>query len=190
MRSAHFLIVLVAALSAVLAAVPPAAAQSADVDTCINESSPRIEVAACTRVIEYWGDANAQIAWAFYHRAQGFAVAGNYDRAIDDYGTAIRLRPGYAHAFADRGLAHYGKGAYEQAIVDFDAAIRLEPADAAFREDRCFLLAILGRFERALRDCNQALRLTRAILLPWTAGAMPICAAAISRARSWTTEQL
>ena len=42
------------------------------------------------------------------------------DRAIGDYTKAINLKPNYANAYNNRGVAYYGKGDYEKAIADFN----------------------------------------------------------------------
>ena len=50
-----------------------------------------------------------------------------YDKAIADYGEAIRLEPKFAWASNNRGLAWSAKGVYDKAIADYGEAIRLEP---------------------------------------------------------------
>ena len=52
---------------------------------------------------------------------------GDQDRAIADYDQAIRLDPGLAHAYANRGSAYTDKMDYDRAIADLDQAIRLDP---------------------------------------------------------------
>ena len=53
-----------------------------------------------------------------------------YDRAIEDYNEALRLKPDFAQAYSDRGAAWYFKGEYQKAIADYDQAIQLEPDNA------------------------------------------------------------
>jgi tetratricopeptide (TPR) repeat protein len=45
------------------------------------------------------------------------------------YDQAIRLRPDYALAFVDRGIAYAGKNEYDRATQDYDQAIRIDPND-------------------------------------------------------------
>jgi tetratricopeptide (TPR) repeat protein len=53
---------------------------------------------------------------AFYlGRGEDFSSDHDYDRAIADYSTAIRLKPDYAEAYNDRGFAYYLKGDAERA---------------------------------------------------------------------------
>ena len=63
----------------------------------------------------------------YLKRGEDFSGAREYDRAIADYTTAIRLKPHYAEAYNDRGFAYYLKGDSERAIADFTRAIELRP---------------------------------------------------------------
>jgi tetratricopeptide (TPR) repeat protein len=52
-----------------------------------------------------------------------------FDRAIADYGEAIRIDPQSAGLLDDRGRVLVKKGDLERAIADFEAALRLDPKD-------------------------------------------------------------
>lgn len=45
--------------------------------------------------------------------------------ALQDYSEAIRLKPNYAIAFNNRGVARSAKGDIEGALQDFNEAVRL-----------------------------------------------------------------
>jgi tetratricopeptide (TPR) repeat protein len=113
-----------ASVFAILSSARLASAESSAVDTCVNETNPKLEIGACTRVIAVWGTANPAIAWAFYHRGNGFTAALDYDSAIADYDSSIALNPRFAHAYGDRGLAYFGKGEYQRAVQDPSPAAR------------------------------------------------------------------
>lgn len=53
-----------------------------------------------------------------------------YDNAIRDYTSALRIQPGLPAVFLDRGRIYSKKGDYDLAIRDFNAAIRLQPGSA------------------------------------------------------------
>ena len=59
---------------------------------------------------------------AYANRGNAFNNAKKYDRAIEDYNEALRLKPDFAQAFSDRGAAWYFKGEYQKAIADYDEA--------------------------------------------------------------------
>jgi tetratricopeptide (TPR) repeat protein len=68
-------------------------------------------------------------------------VLANLDRAIADYGAALKLRPAYARAWKERGVSYRYKGnaqaaagqdpaaSYRAAVADFSEAIKLTPGD-------------------------------------------------------------
>ena len=52
---------------------------------------------------------------------------GDFDRAIEDFNKAIDLKPDYAKAYYNRGIAYGDKGDFDRAIEDFNKAIDLNP---------------------------------------------------------------
>src|SRR5215813_12542794 len=93
--------------------------------------------------------------------SQGDTSANNrdYDRAIADYGEAIRLIPKYALAFSNRGVAYGKKSEYDRAISDFNEAIRLDPKLAFAFFNRGLAYGHKGDHDRAISDYDEAIRL-------------------------------
>jgi lipoprotein NlpI len=83
----------------------------------------------------------------------------DFDRAIEDYNEAIRLKPDSAQAYNNRGVVYRAKGTFDKAIADFDAAIHLNPNDAAVLGNRGNTYAARGRFESAVTDFSSAIEL-------------------------------
>jgi tetratricopeptide (TPR) repeat protein len=52
---------------------------------------------------------------------------GDYEEAIKDFTEAIKIKPGYATAYFNRGNAWMGLGEYRNALKDFKKAIELDP---------------------------------------------------------------
>ncbi|MGZ3593578.1 MAG: tetratricopeptide repeat protein, partial [Syntrophales bacterium] len=50
---------------------------------------------------------------------------GNYNLAIGDFNRAIDIKPKYADAYKNRGIAYNSLGNHNQAIEDFKIASRL-----------------------------------------------------------------
>jgi tetratricopeptide (TPR) repeat protein len=65
----------------------------------------------------------------YSHHGLAYAMKGDLDRAIADYGEAIRLDPKRAGLLDDRGRVRVKKGDIERAIANFEAALRLDPQD-------------------------------------------------------------
>jgi tetratricopeptide (TPR) repeat protein len=84
---------------------------------------------------------------------------GKYEQAVCDFTASIRLDPGNAACFADRGLAYEQEGKYELAIWDFAEALRLDPHQplAYLQPGNAFFA--LDDFDEAINDFSQALRL-------------------------------
>src|SRR5262245_5115076 len=84
---------------------------------------------------------------------------GDLDRAIADFDAAIRLDPGKAMAYGQRGNAWRSKGDQERALADYEAAIRIDPHNPAVFRDRGILWRRHGDLDRALVDFERAIRL-------------------------------
>ena len=59
---------------------------------------------------------------AYVHRGIAYVQEREYDKAIEDYTKAIRLKPDYAGAYANRGYAYSRKGDRRRAKADRDKA--------------------------------------------------------------------
>ena len=121
-----------------------------------NEVVP-LEMAAeyYTRVLEHIPDEPSTLQ----NRAISWKNTGEYDRAIEDYSTLIRVEP-TAAAFADRGRVYlYDKDDPEKALPDFDESLRLDPNNAATHASRASLRRRQGELADALKSFEEAIRL-------------------------------
>ena len=64
-----------------------------------------------------------------YARANALRDAGQYDRALADYETALKLAPTNAWVLVDRRRAYARMGRSEAAKNDVDSALKLDPAN-------------------------------------------------------------
>ena len=59
-----------------------------------------------------------------YHlRGQALAALQQFEAALTDYGTALRLDPESAEVYADRGQLLIALGRHEVGLADFEAAL-------------------------------------------------------------------
>jgi tetratricopeptide (TPR) repeat protein len=72
-----------------------------------------------SRAIEGGDLALADLADAFYNRANARSYAEAYDFAIADYGAAIVNKPKFAGAYYNRGFAFEANGQRTRALADF-----------------------------------------------------------------------
>src|SRR5207245_7301227 len=80
------------------------------------------------------------------------------DGALADYTTAIRIHPGFALAWYNRGTARHARGDLDGAIADLTASIRLNPRDPRAWNNRGWAREKQGDVNGAAADYVQALR--------------------------------
>jgi tetratricopeptide (TPR) repeat protein len=114
-----------------------------DVDTSIE---------GCTAIIQSGTETGANLAAAYYNRGIAYRHKGQLDRAIEDYGQVIRLKPGDAEAFSNRGIAYDDDGQHVRAIQDYDRAIRLKPNYAEAYYNRGNAYHHKSHYDRAIQD--------------------------------------
>jgi tetratricopeptide (TPR) repeat protein len=131
-----------------------------DTETCDSTSGTADDrVAACTRAITSGQLSTENLAKTFSNRGVEWQAKGNYDRAIADYGEAIRLNPRHANAYSNRGIAWSAKGDNDRAIADYGEAIRLNPQYAYAYRNRGLAWRAKGDYDRAIADYGEAIRL-------------------------------
>ena len=96
---------------------------------------------------------------AYHNRALAFKDAGDYERAIADFTTALSISPQFIDAYNNRGLAYKNKKEFKKALADFDTALSLSPRYAKAWCNRGLTCTLIGEYQRAIADLNQALAL-------------------------------
>jgi hypothetical protein len=81
----------------------------------------------------------------------------DFDEKNRFYTEAIRLKPDYADAYINRGIARRNKDDLNGAIKDFTEAIRLEPNEAESFHDRAYARRLKGDLVGAINDYTQGL---------------------------------
>jgi tetratricopeptide (TPR) repeat protein len=82
-----------------------------------------------------------------------------YDKAISDFTTALKLDPKSANALYERGVAWRKKGEFAKALEDLNVALKLEPDHAWAMRERGQLRHDQGDFARALADFEHVFKL-------------------------------
>ncbi len=97
--------------------------------------------------------------WTHNNLACELLGLGDAAGALREAEAALRLRPGYADASRNRGLALAHLGDVAAAEAEFSALLERDPADPAALRERGLLRSRLGRMPEALADLDAALRL-------------------------------
>jgi tetratricopeptide (TPR) repeat protein len=116
-------------------------------------------VQACDTVIRANREPTESLALAHLSRGMSLRRLGQPDRALHDYGTAIRLKPDYSNAYNSRCYLHAILNRLQEAIKDCNEAVRLDPNNQYAYDSRAFSYLKLGMFDASIADYNVALRL-------------------------------
>ena len=92
-------------------------------------------VAVCGALIDSEKTLRDDRVKALIARAAAYIRKDMIDRAIDDYGTVLRLDPTLAEIYNARGELWRKKGDRPKALQDFGAALRLNPDQPAARSN-------------------------------------------------------
>ncbi|RUS90257.1 hypothetical protein EGW08_001946 [Elysia chlorotica] len=82
----------------------------------------------------------------------------NYSEALTEFNQAIKLRPNFADAYYQRGLASV-KMRQMKGIQDFNRALALNPNIFQAYLSRACYYGMKGKFAKAILNCNEAIRL-------------------------------
>jgi tetratricopeptide (TPR) repeat protein len=146
-----------------------------DGNICAEESGD-VAIAACTRAIKSGKYTGHSLALKYSNRGVEWKLKKDYERALADYGTAIRLDATYADAFYNRCIIYNIKEDFDRALADCTRAVKLGPSPDAMSstgaqrlgDDRTSSdyyaqrgFAYLGKknFDLAIADYDKAIRL-------------------------------
>ena len=82
-----------------------------------------------------------------------------YNKAIEHYTEAIRLKPDLSIAYNNRGIVYEKKGKTDLAIADYNRAIELAPENAGAYNNRGLAYRAQNEPDRALQDFSRAVEL-------------------------------
>jgi protein O-mannosyl-transferase len=96
---------------------------------------------------------------AYNNRGIALELQGQYLEAIEDFNTAVSLKPDYAEAYVSRGWIYKRLGFADLALKDFDLAVQLNPRQYLAYYHRGVLFGESGENDLAVRDFTAAIRI-------------------------------
>ncbi|MEQ1754729.1 MAG: tetratricopeptide repeat protein [Micropepsaceae bacterium] len=119
-----------------------------------------LQISGCTNLIQSGRETRSDLAEDYFKRAKAYDFSGSdRDRAIEDYGQAIKLKPDHAEAYFNRGTLYFLAAQYNQAIADLDRAIRLRPGQVLYFSYRGQARHAKGQWAAAISDFDHAIKL-------------------------------
>ncbi|MRS04604.1 tetratricopeptide repeat protein, partial [bacterium] len=105
-----------------------------------------------------WNDVlkNHKVAFAYNLRGLSYVKKGQYDPALTDYNTAIKLDKKFAAALNNRAILNVLRGEKMTALDDYTQAIRLNPGFADAYYNRALLYLESGKLDEAVDDFSKA----------------------------------
>jgi tetratricopeptide (TPR) repeat protein len=146
------------------AALAPATAIAGELEDnlrwCIGQTEDSdLRIGACTRLLQSGELATEDVPYVLTMRGYARHSKEEYDRAIEDYTAALRIRPDHFAALNNRGVTWRLKGEYERAIEDFTAALSVEPERHQTFYLRGDVRVRRGEYDEAIEDYTTALRI-------------------------------
>ena len=149
------------------------AGMSQDLSSC-TAAEGRASAAACTRVMNSGRLRDEQVYIGHFNRGSSYERAGDFDKALADFDTVIKLRPRFARGYQARGLVQDELGVTDKALADLDRSIELDAKDWSAYVSRSTVRREKEDYNGALADLRKAaaldpkregVRLHRALIL-------------------------
>ena len=128
--------------------------------------NPDTAIASCTHIIQSGsGGGTYFLAGVYANRGLAYATKGQYGRALEDYGQAIKSVPDFALAYNNRCYALAQLVKLEEALKDCQKALTLTPRDPNFLDSRAYVYLRMGKYAEAIKDYDEALLLSPQLAL-------------------------
>ena len=124
---------------------------------CLSEDNER-RISGCSTMIDTPGLPDDQRSLAYGMRALAYSLLGIFDKALDDYDAALKIKPDFPLALNNRAWAYYKLGRPEDGVADVEKALELSPGSPYALDTRAHIRQSQGRAEAAFADYELAMR--------------------------------
>lgn len=126
-------------------------------------------IAACSALLRIESEDHSLTVIGHSNRGRGYDGKMDYDKAIEDFGAAIKLDPSHATSFLYRGAVHGKRKELDAAIMDLDQAVALRPDEGVIYLERGLAREARKEYPLALRDYDRAVDLLPHSAIAWGA---------------------
>jgi tetratricopeptide (TPR) repeat protein len=124
------------------------------------QSTSRSEIAACTRSLTIEKLSLRDKAATFVNRGVLYVAMEEYQSAIEDYASAMKLHPDFGAIYVNRGNLFFLGESYDSAILEYSKALDLNVRqDHVAYLNRGMAYEKLGKLYAAETDYRQAIEL-------------------------------
>lgn len=95
----------------------------------------------------------------YNHRGLVYFTLSEYQRAVDDFTSAIEIEPNDTRVYTNRGLAFRMLKSYDLALADFAKSLELNPLWPDTFYGRALTYFDIGDVRSAIEDCDRAISL-------------------------------
>jgi len=95
--------------------------------------------------------------YIYNHRGLVHFTLSEYDKAINDFTTAIQMAPKDTRVYTNRGLTYRMLKRYDESLKDFNKSLELNPLWPDTFYGRSLTYYDLGDIQHALEDCDKAI---------------------------------
>ncbi len=95
--------------------------------------------------------------YIYNHRGLVYFTLSEYNKAINDFTTAIKMAPRDTRVYTNRGLTYRMLKKYDESLKDFNKSLELNPLWPDTFYGRSLTYYDLGDINKALEDCDKAI---------------------------------
>ena len=95
--------------------------------------------------------------YIYNHRGLVYFTLSEYDKAINDFTTAIQMAPRDTRVYTNRGLTYRMLKKYDESLKDFNKSLELNPLWPDTFYGRSLTYYDLGDIKHAIEDCDKAI---------------------------------
>ena len=111
-----------------------------------------------SRILRYKMDKKIRTI-IYNHRGMAYFIQSKYDKALNDFGKAIKFDSQNVNGLNNRGMTHRVLQDYNQALSDFERSLELNPYQHETHHIRALTYYDINDYSNALQNCEKAINL-------------------------------